>query len=177
YGNGCFYDSLANLLIYLGDKLTANRVLENSGRLHQYFSGKNLCSGTQTKAVRTLTRGAYLGRSSMVSLNEENLEQMRKRYGCRAPEIQKIIEEEHRLGNLTFVNPEENISFTPPRIVFTDGKMIKKEDGTLERITTGGHVITQLDEDTFVDNGKIVNYDLDDFAITAILNIRRYGGM
>ncbi len=170
FGHGCFYDSLANLLISLGDDLTANRVVENSGGLHQYFFGKNLCMGTQTKAVRSLTRGAYTAKSTMLPFNQENIEQMRLMYGSRASEIQQIIEEEFRLGNL--VVPNDKDCTYAPRLVFFDRKIIKKEDCTVERALGGGHVILQLDDDTFIDNGRIKNYDLAEFVITALMSVR-----
>lgn len=171
-GHGCFYDSLANLLILLDDEKTAKKVLENSRNYYLKTGRDGICMGTQTRAVRELTEGVYTGRSIMLPLTQEAVEQIKYLWGSKARHVLNMIEEEFKLGNLVAPN-DEDCAYAP-RLVFFNGKMIKKEDGTLERITNGvGHVILQAEEDIFIDKGRIINYNLDDLAIVALMSVER----
>lgn len=176
-GHGCFYDSLANLLLLSGDEETARRVLENSKNYYLKIGENGICLGTQTRAVRDLTEGMYAGRSVMHPLTQEIVERIQTNYSNQAQDIFRIVKEEFELGNI--VPPDSEVDFfdfIPPVIVFIDEQLIKvrqRNGNYLERTVTKGHAILQIDDDTFIDSGRVINYNLDDLTPTAFMSVER----
>ncbi len=178
-GHGCFYDSLANLLILLDDEQTAKKVLENSKKYYLKTGEDGFSMGTQTIAVRELTEGVYRGRSIMHPLTQEHITQLETVYADRAQEINKMIDEEFRLGNITLPNSDGSAIITFPGIMFINGGFIlpTKYGTTLDqKVAITGHAAVQLSEDTFIDGGKILNYDICQTKYIGFLTIEKVGG-
>ncbi|MBI5065050.1 hypothetical protein HZA97_02330 [Candidatus Woesearchaeota archaeon] len=178
-GNGCFYDSLANLLKFLGDADTAKMVLEKSRYYHLKTPPNGIFMGTQTRAVHELTEGCYKARMAMQRLDEAQELQLIKQFGDRAGEVVRLIEEEFRAGNLRTPDLENNSArCAPPGIVFTKGYFVLKDQGdgtaiTLEKKFDDGHAVVKLDAKTFIDRGFVISYDLSGFTTTGYLELEK----
>ncbi len=173
---GCFFDSLANLLYFLGDSFTAQRVIQNWMGYPLMTNNYGSCFGTQTRIVQQLTNGRYTASLLTAQENFADLENIiNSAYESEeAKRFVQIFKEENAKGKV-FACEDGRISFNLPAIVIMP-KSYSLIGGNgiafpLE-INNRAHAAVQVAPKIFIDSGLVVEYDIHKLGIMGVVTLQ-----